>query len=123
KGSVKAAFVSSPLQGKWRVMKLERNGSPVPADAWLTDAEAWSTVYIDSDRDVHFCTNPYVFDQRASFYSSYVFDTKSGQLSISHLRDHGGPIRFQVEGIGTNELSWKGRVGKEEVKMVLSRVM
>lgn len=123
KGSVKAAFVSSPLQGKWRVMKLERNGAPVPADAWLTDAEAWSTVYIDSDRDVHFCTNPYVFDQRASFYSSYVFDTKSGQLSISHLRDHGGPIRFQVEGIGTNELSWKGRVGKEEVKMVLSRVM
>ena len=123
KGSVKAALASSPLEGKWRVMKLERNGAPVPADAWLTDAEAWSTVYIESDRDVTFCTNPYVFDQRASFYSSYVLDSKSGQLSISHLRDHGGPIRFQVEGIGTNELSWKGRVGKEEVKMVLARVM
>ena len=123
KGSVKAAFASSPLQGKWRVMKLERNGAPVPADAWLTDAEAWSTVYIESDRGLSFCTNPYVFDQRASFNTSYVLDSKSGQISISHLRDHGGPIRFQVEGIGTNELSWKGRVGRDEVKMVLARVM
>jgi|688.fasta_scaffold00909_1 hypothetical protein len=125
KGSVKAGFgfASSPLEGKWRVMKLERNGTPVPADAWLTDAEAWSTVYIESDRDLSFCTNPYVFDQRASFYSSYVLDSKSGQISISHLRDRGGPIRFQVEGIGTNELSWMGRVGSDQVKMVMVRGM
>jgi hypothetical protein len=100
---------------------LERNGAALPTEAWMTDDEAWTTVYIDAKDELRFCSNPYKFDQGASFYSRYQLDAEKGQLSIAGLRKVGGPIQFQVEGLGTNELSWRGKVGPDEVRMVLAR--
>jgi hypothetical protein len=118
---IKSAHKGTPLAGKWRVMKLERNGAQVPGGAWISDAEAWTTIYIDANNKLNFCTNPYVYDKQAAFYSSYELDTEKGQISIFNIRNHGGPIQFRVEGLGTNELSWRGKVGKDDVRMVLAR--
>lgn len=114
---------NSQLMGKWKVRVLERNGTELPSQAWMSDDGAWTTVYIDSNDGLRFCSNPYTFDQGASFYGKYELDAKTGLLSISSLRNYDGPILFRVEGLGKSELSWKGKVGKDEVRMVLTKVL
>jgi hypothetical protein len=121
KQSIHEMYKNKQLVGKWKVKVLERNGAALPTEAWMTDDAAWTTVYIDAKDELRFCSNPYKFDQGASFYSRYQLDAEKGQLSIAGLRNVGGPIQFQVEGLGTNELSWRGKVGKDDVRMVLAR--
>jgi hypothetical protein len=121
KQSIHEMYKNKQLVGKWKVKVLERNGAALPTEAWMTDDAAWTTVYIDAKDELRFCSNPYKFDQGASFYSRYQLDAEKGQLSIAGLRNVGGPIQFQVEGLGTNELSWRGKVGPDEVRMVLAR--
>lgn len=121
KQSIHEMYKNNQLVGKWKVKVLERNGAALPTEAWMTDDGAWTTVYIDAKDELRFCSNPYKFDQGASFYSRYQLDAEKGQLNIASLRNVGGPIQFRVEGLGTNELSWRGKVGPDEVRMLLAR--
>lgn len=121
KQSIHEMYKNNQLVGKWKVKVLERNGTALPTEAWMTDDGAWTTVYIDAKDELCFCSNPYKFDQGASFYSRYQLDAEKGQLNIASLRNVGGPIQFRVEGLGTNELNWRGKVGPDEVRMVLAR--
>jgi hypothetical protein len=121
KQSIQEMYKNKQLVGKWKVKVLERNGSALPATAWMTDDYAWTTVYVDANDELRFCSNPYKFDHGPSFSSQYRLDAEKGQLSITSLRNVGGPIQFRVEGLGTNELKWRGKVGPDEVRMVLAR--
>ena len=121
KQSLQEMYKNKELVGKWKVKVLERNGAALPSEAWMTDDGAWTTVYIDAKDELRFCSNPYKFDQGPSFYSTYQLDAEKGQLNIAALRNVGGPIQFRVEGLGTNELKWRGKVGPDEVRMVLAR--
>ena len=116
---------NSQLVGKWKVKVIERNGAALPAAAWMTDDFAWTTVYVDANDELRFCSNPYKFDHGPSFSSRYKLDAEKGQLSIDGFRnvDGGGPAQFRVEGLGSNELNWSGKVGKDEVRMVMARDM
>ena len=115
---------NSQLVGKWKVKVIERNGAALPAAAWMTDDFAWTTVYVDANDELRFCSNPYKFDHGPSFSSRYKLDAEKGQLSIDGLRNvDGGPVQFRVEGLGSNELNWSGKVGKDEVRMVMARDM
>lgn len=115
---------NSQLVGKWKVKVIERNGAALPAAAWMTDDFAWTTVYVDANDELRFCSNPYKFDQGPSFSGQYKLDAEKGLLSIDGLRNvNGRPVQFRVEGLGSNELNWSGRVGPDEVRMVLARDM
>jgi len=121
KQSLQEMYKNKELVGKWKVKVLKRNGAALPSEAWMTDDGAWTTVYIDAKDELRFCSNPYKFDQGASFYSTYQLDAEKGQLNIAALRNLGGPIQFRVDGLGTNELKWRGKVGPDEARMVLAR--
>ena len=121
KKSLHEIFSTNQIMGKWRVKTLERNGTALSAEAWMRDDMAWTTVYIEAKDALHFCANPYKFDHGPSFYSTYQLDAEKGQLDIDYLRNVSGPVQFRVEGLGTNELSWSGKVGKDDVRLVLAR--
>ena len=121
KQSIQEMYKNKQLVGKWKVKVLERNGAALPTEAWMTDDAAWTTVYIDAKDELRFCANPYKFDQGPSFYGRYQLNAEKGQLDIDYLRNVSGPVQFRVEGLGTNELSWRGKVGKDDVRMVLAR--
>ena len=121
KQSMHEMYMNEQLVGKWKVKVMERNGAQVPPGTWMTDDWAWTTVYIDAKSELRFCSNPYNFDQGASFHGRYQLDAEKGQLDIDYLRNVSGPVQFRVEGLGTNELSWSGKVGKDDVRLVLAR--
>jgi len=121
KQSMHEMYKNAQLVGKWKVKVMERNGAEVSPETWMTDDRAWTTVYIDAKNELRFCANPFTFDQGASFHGWYQLDAEKGQLDIDYLRTVSGPVQFRVEGLGTNELSWSGKVGKDDVRLVLAR--
>ncbi len=65
----------SPLEGKWRVVSLRKNGIMVQAGAWQTDSAAWSNLYFEAYGRAVFCANPYVFENDRATWLKYKVDT------------------------------------------------
>lgn len=114
----------SPLEGKWKIVSLQKNGVPVKDGAWLTDSTAWSNVYFETYGSAVFCANPYVFDQTRVTWTRYKLDTAKKTLTFDTRvseKKHDTTIAKLIA-YSAKTVEWQGRFGKDTMQVKMERV-
>ena len=107
------------LIGTWTVQRLTRNGTLVPANAWLNDPKAWNRVYFDGQYGCAFSPNPYRFRTAESLVGEYTFDSVSNRLEVVFKR--GDTLQSVVRLRTTNTLHFQGILRTDTLDVDLIR--
>jgi hypothetical protein len=98
-----------------------RNRDTLKTDAWLNDANAWSTVYIEERDMLALCPNPYIFEKGRSQMTQYTYNRERGQMQLVFLNNRSDTARFQVRHYDGRKMQWEGIVDNDTLSMQLSK--
>ena len=112
--------------GKWKVVKMERNGQLIGDNAWMTDSTAWKYVYIEEHGGLAFSSNPYVFEPKKATTGMFKYDEKTRKLNIK-IFEKGKPqdsIMVSITKKGQQAMVWVGtsKTDRFTVKLIKSEV-
>jgi hypothetical protein len=112
------------LLGTWRVAKFIRNGSLLPADAWLNDSTVITKVYFSGHYGCALSTNPFVYNARQSLQGQYNFDDKAGELQFMYYSGNSYPdtMRARVSGLTPHSMNIEAILKSDTLRMELVKV-
>jgi hypothetical protein len=113
-----------PIQGKWKIVQLERNGAAVNLEAWQQDSLAWNKAYIERRRSITFNPSPYLYEAKRSSTYLFRFDTSEHRVMLGKTNYTGASDEMdtlQEVSIGKNQMEWSGKWGADSVRMLLAR--
>ena len=114
----------SPLEGKWKIVSLQKNGVAVKEGAWLTDSTAWSNAYFETYGRAVFCANPYVFDTKRVTWTHYKLDTAKKIITFdTKLSEKARDTAIAtLLAYSAKAVEWQGRFGKDTMRVKMERV-
>lgn len=108
----------TPLAGKWRVERLVRNRDTVKGQAWESDGEAWTTVYIEEHGALALCANPYIYDPERAKLEQFQYDSGLRRLQMLDGQDS---LIVTISGYDGSHMRWDGLYGKDTIMLQLSK--
>lgn len=109
--------------GKWKVEKMERNGQPIPGNAWMTDSTAWKNIYIEEHGILFLSPNPYIFELTRSKRVTFKYDEKAKKLNLT-LYKEAKPVdstKINITKKTEEYMEWTGRSKNSTFKILLKK--
>ncbi|MBU3744579.1 MAG: hypothetical protein FGM61_08545 [Sediminibacterium sp.] len=109
------------LYGKWKVLRLNRNGDTTNPEVWKTDSLAWSRVYIEGAHFIIMSPNPYHFENRRATKRNYTYDPSRHTIIFREGSWDQHPDTMQVSLTGVGVMQWVGKWRSDSLRILLVR--
>ena len=112
------------LLGTWQVEKFTRNGTLLPADAWLKDRYVFSKVYFSGMYGCAFSSNPYAYISDQSLQGQYSFDPKKGALQFIYYSGNrqADTLQAHISGLTSDAMNLEGILNNDTLQMKLVKI-